>query len=119
MGGQGGEVGPKLDGIGTKHPRDYLLESITHPNAKIAEGYQSVILTLADGRSVSGVLRSKTAKGYTLVTPDNKVLTVPRDDVDGEKPDQSAMPADLIKKLSKRELRDLVEFLASLKEGGK
>ncbi len=119
VGGQGGEVGPKLDGIGTKHPREYLLESITHPNAKIAEGYQSVILTLADGRSVSGVLRSKSAKEYTLVTIDNKVLTVPRDDVDGEKPDQSAMPADLVKKLSKRELRDLVEFLASLKEGGK
>jgi quinoprotein glucose dehydrogenase len=119
VGGQGGEVGPKLDGIGAKHPRDYLLEAIVHPNAKIAEGYQSVILSLADGRTVSGVLRAKTATEYTLVTPDNKVVTVPKDDVDAEKPDQSAMPADLIKKLSKRELRDLVEFLASLKEGGK
>jgi len=119
VGGQGGEVGPKLDGIGSKHPREYLLEAIVHPNTKIAEGFQSVILTLADGRAVSGVLRSKTDKQYTLVTADNKVVTVPRDDVDAEKPDQSAMPADLVKKLTKRELRDLVEYLASLKDGGK
>ena len=112
---QGGEVGPPLNGVGTKHPRDYLLESIVNPNAKIAEGYQSVILNLIDGRSVAGVLRSKDAKTVTIVTPENKVITVPADDIDTQKPDTSAMPDDLHKKLSKRELRDLVEFLASLK----
>jgi quinoprotein glucose dehydrogenase len=119
VGGQGGAVGPALDGIGSKHPPEYLLEAIVHPNAKIAEGYQSVILSLADGRSVSGVLRQKTDKEYVLVTPEDKTITVPRDDVDAEKPDQSAMPADLIKKLSKHELRDLVAYLVSLKGGGK
>ena len=36
-----------------------------------------------------------------------------------EKPDKSAMPDDLHKKLSKRELRDVVEFLASLKDAPK
>jgi quinoprotein glucose dehydrogenase len=108
-----------LDGIGTKHPPEYLLEAIVYPNAKIAEGYQSVILSLADGRSVSGVLRQRTDKEYVLVTPEDTTITVPRDDVDAENPDQSAMPADLIKKLSKHELRDLVAYLASLKGGGK
>ncbi|MFO0849461.1 MAG: HEAT repeat domain-containing protein [Gemmataceae bacterium] len=117
--GQGGEVGPAVNGLGAKHPRDYLLESIVNPNAKIAEGYQSVILNLEDGRTISGVLRAKDAKQVTIVTPENKAITVPRDEVLSEKPDQSAMPADLIKKLSKRELRDLVEFLATLKEPAK
>jgi quinoprotein glucose dehydrogenase len=32
---------------------------------------------------------------------------------------KSAMPEDLVKHLSRREMRDLVEFLASLKEKGK
>ena len=36
-----------------------------------------------------------------------------------EKPDRSAMPDDLVKKLTRRELRDVVEFLASTKEPGK
>ncbi|OWK43505.1 DUF7133 domain-containing protein [Fimbriiglobus ruber] len=114
--GQGGEVGPVLNGIGAKQTTEYLLESVVNPNAKIAEGYQSVILNLVDGKIVSGVLRSKDAKGYTIVTADNKVLTIPKDDVDSEKPDKSAMPDDLHKKLSERELRDVVAFLASLKD---
>ena len=113
--GQGGEVGPALNDIAKTKDRDYLLESIVNPNAKIAEGYQSVILNLADGRTLSGVLRGKDAKTVTLVTAENKTILVPRDEIDAEKPDKSAMPDDLHKKLSKRELRDVVEFLASLK----
>ena len=51
-----------------------------------------------------------------VVTPENKVIVVPKDDVETEKPDKSAMPEDAVKKLSKKELRDLVEFLNGLKE---
>ncbi|MGL6072842.1 MAG: DUF7133 domain-containing protein [Fimbriiglobus sp.] len=112
---QGGEVGPALNGLAAKVDRDYLLQAIVEPNAKIAEGYQSVILTLADGRSLTGVLRAKDAKTVTIVTPENKTIVVNKDDIDAEKPDKSAMPEDLYKKLNRRELRDLVEFLASLK----
>ena len=71
---------------------------------------------MADGRTLSGVLRAKDAKSVTIVTAENKTIVVPRDDIDAERPDKSAMPEDLHKKLSKRELRDLVEFLAGLKE---
>jgi quinoprotein glucose dehydrogenase len=114
--GQGGEVGPLMNGIGKQKTAMYLLESIVNPNAQIAQGYQSVILSLADGKTVSGVLRAKDAKGYTIITPENKVLTFAADDVEGSKPDRSAMPDDLYKKLSRRELRDVVAFLASLTE---
>ena len=116
---QGGEVGPALNGIGARQTRDYLLESILLPSKQIAKGYESVVLTLADGRTVTGVLRAKDAKAYTLVQADGKVLSVPKDDIESERPDKSAMPDDLHKKLSKRELRDVVEFLASLKDGPK
>ena len=112
--GQGGEVGPQLNGIGTKHPRDYLLEAIVYPNAKIAEGYQSVIVSTIDGKLVSGVLRAKTATTVTLITPENKTIVLPADDVESMRDDKSAMPDDLHKKLTRRELRDLVEFLASM-----
>ena len=41
---------------------------------------------------------------------------VPVKDVDSRRTGPSAMPDDLHKKLSRRELRDVVEFLASLKD---
>jgi quinoprotein glucose dehydrogenase len=118
--GQGGDVGPVLNGIAAQKDRDYLLASIVNPNATIAMGYQSVILELVDGKQVSGIVKNQTAKEFTLITADNKLITIPADDVDGKpKPDKSAMPEDLYKKLSKRELRDVVEFLATLKEPAK
>lgn len=113
--GQGGEVGPAMNGLAKDKDRDYLLEAIVNPNAKIAKGYESVIVATSDGKSISGVLRSKSAKELVIVTAENKTITIPAADVESEKPDKSAMPEDLYKKLSKRELRDVLEFLTSLK----
>ena len=83
--------------------------------ARLCGEFRCVAISLADGRTVSGVLRSKTDKEYTIVDPEGKVTKVPKDDVEREKPDKSAMPDDLHKKLSRRELRDVIEFLAGLK----
>jgi quinoprotein glucose dehydrogenase len=116
--GQGGEVGPQLNGIAADKEKDrrYLLESVVYPNAKIAKGYETVILVLADGRTVSGVLKSDDKKQIKLVTAENKEIVVPADEVESRRSGPSAMPDDLHKKLSRRELRDVVEFLASLKK---
>ena len=117
--GQGGEVGPALNGIGKEKTRDYLLESVAFPNKQIAKGYEGVILSTLDGKTVTGVLRSKDKKEYVVVTAEAKVIRVPAADVESERPDKSAMPEDLVKKLTRRELRDVVEFLAELKEPDK
>jgi quinoprotein glucose dehydrogenase len=116
--GQGGEVGPPLTGIAADPEKDrrYLLEAITHPSAKIARGYDTVIFVLNDDRTVSGVIKSEDKKTIRLVTAENQELVVPVEDVAVRRTGPSAMPADLYQKLSRRELRDLVEFLASLKE---
>jgi len=113
--GQGGEVGPILNGLARDKTRDYLLESITHPNKQIAKGYESVQLAMLDGSTISGVLKARTKDTITVMTAEAKSITVKTDDVDGEKPDKSAMAEELANKLSRRELRDLVEFLHSMK----
>ena len=123
--GQGGDVGPALNGIAGQPGKDrrYLLESIVFPSAKIAQGYETAVLNLVDGRTVSGVVKEETKERIKLVTPENKELVIPADEVEGRRTGPSAMPDDLHKKLSRRELRDVVEFLASLKDqapkGGK
>jgi quinoprotein glucose dehydrogenase len=113
--GQGGEVGPDLSTIGSKQTREYILESIVDPNKQIAKGFETVVLVLKDGTSVSGVLKEENAKEVRLITPEATYITVAKKDVDARDTGKSAMPEDAIKHLSKSELRDLVEFLAGLK----
>ena len=95
--------------------RRYLLESVVLPNAKIAKGFETVVLTLADDRIVSGIIKSEDKKQVKLVTAEAKELVIPADDIAAGGPAR-AMPDDLHKKLTRRELRDLVEFLSGLKE---
>ncbi|MHA3770208.1 PVC-type heme-binding CxxCH protein [Verrucomicrobiota bacterium sgz303538] len=39
LGGKGSTVGPALDGIASRKDAAYLVESLTEPNAKLADGY--------------------------------------------------------------------------------
>ncbi len=113
--GEGGEVGPDLTGIGTRHPRAYLLESIVVPNQAIAQGFESVLIARNDGQVVTGVFKSEDDKVVRIMTAEAKLVEVPKADIDERKRGGSAMPEDLVKKLTRAEIRDLVEFLASLK----
>lgn len=116
--GQGGDVGPLMNGLAAdkEKNRRYMLEAIVMPNAKIAKGYETVILTLADDRVVSGIIKSDDKRTVKLVTAEAKELTIPADDIVARRTGPSAMPDDLHKKLSRRELRDVVEFLSGLKD---
>jgi quinoprotein glucose dehydrogenase len=114
--GVGGEVGPDLTGIGTRQKRDYLLESIVLPSRQIARGFETVVLSLHNGKTCAGVLKQETDKTVQLMTPEGKLLVVPKDEIDERQTGKSAMPEDLTQHLSRREIRDLVEFLAGLRE---
>ena len=117
VGGQGGEVGPDLSGVGGKQPREYILESIVAPDRKIAEGFETLVVATADGQVLAGILKSEAGDALKLMTPEGKLVTIAKDDVDERKRGASAMPADLIKSLSRSEVRDLVAYLANQKPG--
>jgi quinoprotein glucose dehydrogenase len=89
---------------------------VVHPGAKIAKGYETVVLVLTDETTVSGVVKSEDKKVIRLVTAENKEVVVAAADVAARRTGPSAMPDDLHTKLTRRELRDVVEFLAGLKE---
>ncbi|HAB19771.1 MAG TPA: hypothetical protein DCE44_25465, partial [Verrucomicrobiales bacterium] len=61
-GGEGSQAGPVLTGIGQRVTREYLLEALLDPNAKIADGFGTVTLTLSDGEVLDG-LRLKESSG--------------------------------------------------------
>ena len=63
----------------------------------------------------SGIVKAEDAKEVRLMTPEGDVLVIPVADIDERTRAPSAMPADLVKHLTRREVRDLVEFLSGLK----
>ena len=112
---QGGQVGPVLDGVGSRQNREYLLESIVYPNAKIAPGFETAVISLKSGKTVTGIVKTQTPEQVVLIDADNKHITINAGDIATRSRGVSAMPEGFAKTLSKRDLRDLVEYLASLK----
>jgi quinoprotein glucose dehydrogenase len=113
--GTGGEVGPELAGVGARLSRADLLESILYPNMKIAQGFESVVIATGDGKVHTGILRGEDSREVRLITAEGKSFAVPKDSIEERKRGPSAMPDGVAAKLSKMELRDLIEFLAGLK----
>jgi len=117
VGDQGvSEVGPRLDGVGSRLSADQLLESILLPNATLAEGYQSWTFALADGTILVGRIVSEGKEGLLVLDAEGQEHELGPDDVEARRKDVSAMPGDLAEKLSDRELRDLTAYLKSLKD---
>lgn len=112
--GSGGEVGPRLDGIGGRKDARYLLESIVSPNAQVAEDFKTTIVVTDEGLPISWIVVSEDSERLTLRTAEGELVVVPLAEIDERATGPSAMPADLAGKLSRRELRDLVAWLVSL-----
>ena len=113
--GQGGDVGPDLTHVGSQKDRRYLLESIVLPNQKIAQGFASVTVVLKDGDVQAGVLKSETPTQLVLNSADHGAVTIQKADIKSRHAALSPMPEGLGQILSKEDLRNLVEFLSSLK----
>ncbi len=114
--GEGGDVGPDLTGIGSKREREYFLESIVFPNKQIAAGFENVLVTLKDGTAYAGVLKSETGDMLEINSGEDGIVKVKKADVKRRERGLSGMPEELRQVLSKHDLRNLVEWLASLKE---
>jgi quinoprotein glucose dehydrogenase len=116
LNGEGGEVGPEVTGIGSRKDRQYLLESIVLPNKHIAEGFESVVVTLKNTTAYAGQLKRETPDILEINSPEDGLIQIKKAEIKARERGLSAMPEELRQVLTKRDLRDLVEFLANLKE---
>ncbi|MEO7413349.1 MAG: PVC-type heme-binding CxxCH protein [Opitutaceae bacterium] len=110
----GSEVGPSLRAIGQQRDAAYLLESLLMPSAKIAQGFGIVNVTLKDKTEVTGTLAKETPEAVTVRVFDGTFKTIPRANVANQTPPISIMPP-MTAILQPREIRDMVEYLSSLK----
>ncbi len=111
----GGLAGPDLTQVGARLSREALLESVVHPNALLAEGFERWVLVLDDDSAVAGTILGEDANEVRLLTPGEEELVIERARVVERRRDLSSMPDGLGEKISRRALRDLVEYLASLR----
>ena len=111
----GGEAGPNLANVGLNNDRAVLLESILKPNAKIATGYDTIVLTLKSGGSAAGIVASETADTISLRNTDNQLVVVKKSNIAKRDSAPSGMPEIYGSILTKSEIRDVVEYLASLR----
>ena len=42
VGGKGGVIGPILDGVAVRSDKDYIVQSLMEPNAKLAKGFENL-----------------------------------------------------------------------------
>lgn len=113
---EGAGVGPDLTTIGSQRDRTYLLEALLMPNKAIAPGYENLLVTMKDGKAFAGLLKSETADEIELTSPEDGPVKLHKSDIESRELGLSPMPNHLRYVLSKTEVRDLIEFLANLKE---
>ncbi|MEM7561099.1 MAG: c-type cytochrome, partial [Planctomycetota bacterium] len=111
----GGRVGPNLSKIGAEKSREYLLESILNPNKAIAKGYDTAIVTTDDGLIHSGIVHKQDDEELQLITIEDKILKFRKRDIEDITRGKSSMPSNIIDYLTAYDLRDLIEYLATLK----
>ncbi|MDZ7879126.1 MAG: HEAT repeat domain-containing protein [Saprospiraceae bacterium] len=111
---EGGNVGPNLSHIASTLTREQILEALIEPSARIAPGYGNIALTLKGGQEVFGILAKETATELTLTTSDAEPLVIAASRIVKRENMPSSMPP-MGELLSKREIRDLVDFLTGLR----
>lgn len=112
----GVDFGPGLSEIGTKLGKAALYEAVLDPNAGISMGFETTVLTMKDGSSAIGIIRSETADEVVLALPGGIVVRNKKSDLaKREKLPTSMMPSGLSQTMPQQDLVDLIEYLASLK----
>ncbi len=111
--GTGSDIGPNLQVVGEKDRRE-LLHSLIDPGAQIAEGYGNITVVRKDNSFVSGTLSKETDKQVIVRTPEGQKVAIPVADIQQRTPVVSLMPP-MGQILKKREIRDVLAYLTTLK----
>jgi quinoprotein glucose dehydrogenase len=113
--GHGVTVGPGLESVGKNHDRNYLLEAVVFPSKHFAPGFESVMLTMKDGGIHGGTVKSESKTDLSLESIEEGLVSLQKTLIAERERGVSGMPEGFGYILSRRELRDLVAYLASLK----
>jgi putative heme-binding domain-containing protein len=109
---QAGGGAPNLADVRRRFTTAYVVESILLPSKQVADPFRGTTVSLADGRTVSGLVVNDADDKIELLLPDAQRLHIAKSEIEerGASP-ISPMPSGLVK--SGQELRDLLSYLFS------
>ena len=107
--------GPHLVDIGKRYKKNELIESILKPDAKIAQGFETLAFTTKSGKIITGFVVSESAQIILLRQNTGVSLDLKKDSIDERTPlKNSMMPAGLVNNLTPEQFSDLLAYLDSL-----
>ena len=115
VGKTGSTVGPNLESIALKRDARFLLRSIIAPSADIEPKYRSQTLILDSGKVVVGLPLRKDNNVTVLADAQGKEVVVKNDEIDEALEQKKSIMPEMTKALSRREIRDLVAYLLTLR----
>lgn len=117
VGNEGNNFGPKLTEIGTKLPKEALLESIVYPSKGISFGYEGWQLKMKDGTNMAGIIASKTETDIDLKMPGGNTRAIKTSDVLAmTEMKESMMPDGLHQSISNQDMANLLAYLEAQKK---
>ena len=113
--GQGGKIGPVLDGAGANGV-EALLRNILTPNAAMEAGYRRFRVETREGEVIEGLFVSQDDDAIVLRQPNAEDLRIPRAQVKRAGFGRlSMMPEGLLEGLKTEEVPDLFAYLKALR----
>jgi putative membrane-bound dehydrogenase-like protein len=109
--GEGTRIGPDLTGMAV-HPKDHLLTDIIDPSRNVEANYRAYVVTLKNGRVLTGLLASESKTAIDIFDAEGKKQTLLLQDIDDlTGSNKSLMPDGFEKQINRKDLTDLLEFL--------
>jgi putative membrane-bound dehydrogenase-like protein len=107
--------GPHLVDIGKRYSAVELVESILKPSAKIAQGFESYLFEMADGKVHTGFVVSERAKAVLIREATGIQRELKLTEIESRAIlKQSMMPDGLVSNRTPDDLADLIAYLQSL-----
>jgi putative heme-binding domain-containing protein len=117
VGGQGGQVGPDLAGIGLRYKREDLMTSVLEPSKVIAQGYETIGIETKKGVTLTGVFKGESGEAVNLTDAEGKPHRVLKKDIEERifSP-VSTMPNGLSDGMTLQDFADILAFLEARRE---
>ncbi|MBX3444823.1 MAG: c-type cytochrome [Planctomyces sp.] len=121
-GGRTSTLGPDLAERRPEASDAALVEAVLTPSKTIREGYESVIVETADGRTLHGLPVERTAEALVIrdVARGGELTTLAAGDIEEVRTNPvSIMPTGQVNQLtSRQQFLDLIRYLIEVQEGG-
>lgn len=115
IGRRGGVLGPDLTEIGLRRSLKYLADSLTQPDAHVADDYRTVVVVGRDGKETAGVRVNEDDYSVQLRDIGEALRSFLKSEVRAVRAEKRSLMPAYGSRLSARELDDLVAYLSSLR----